>query len=200
MIPILIPVLSLSFSAVVTFYLNRTDHSCSLQIKLSAHSVIDVIFYVILVLLILGLFVIVSLLLYFYSKFWTTHGVTRRARWLLLEFTVLPALLLTEFALVALLSWIDDSYTVIVFAELAFFMKLVILLVLLTLVYLPDIHYHSICKCFKGAPDQRPLLVNSGTQHTNPASVWDHANVPSYTVYSPPPEMSVCVTDTNDTL
>ena len=113
---------------------------------------------------------------------------------------MLLALLLTELALAALVSWIHKSYTVIVFAELAFFLELVILLVLLTLVYLPEIHCHSFCKCFKGAPDQRPLLVNSGTQHTNPASVWDHANVPSYTVYSPPPEMTDCVTDTIHTL
>ena len=53
MIHILIPVLSLSVSAVVTFHLNRTDHNCIPPIKYSVHSLIDVIFYVILVLSVL---------------------------------------------------------------------------------------------------------------------------------------------------
>ena len=59
---IVISVLALSFSAVdiYTFYLNRTDHNCNPQIKLS--SVIGSIFLVIFVSLILGLFVIVFLL------------------------------------------------------------------------------------------------------------------------------------------
>ena len=71
MIHILILVLFLPFSAVVTFYL---DHSCNLQIKFSAHSIIDVIFHVILVLLILGLFVIVFLLLYFLHLHWWLYS------------------------------------------------------------------------------------------------------------------------------
>ena len=41
MIHVLIPVLSLSFSAVVTFYLKGTDHSCNPQIMLSAYSLIE---------------------------------------------------------------------------------------------------------------------------------------------------------------
>ena len=110
------------------------------------------------------------------------------------------ALLLTELVLLLLIYSRHKDYTTVIVNELAIFVELVIVLVVVVVVYLPDIHCHSFCKCFKGAPDQRPLLVNSGTQYTNPASVWDHANDPSYTVYSPPPEMSDCVTDTTCTL
>ena len=96
MIYILIPVLSLSFSAVVTFYLKRTELS-----DFVSHD----IFYVILVVLILGLFVIVFLLLYFHRKYSTTRGITRRAKCLLLEFSVLLVLLLTELVLLLSIYW-----------------------------------------------------------------------------------------------
>ena len=191
MIHILILVLSLSFSAVVTFYLKRTELS---------DSVTHDIFYVTLVVLILGLFVIVFLLLYFHRKYSTTRGITRRAKWLLLEFSVLLVLLLTELVLLLSIYWTHKYCTALIVNELSIFVQLVIVLAIVVVVYLPDIHHHKYCKCFKAAPDQRPLLVNSGTQHTNPASVWDHANDPSYTVYSPPPEMTDCVTDTTCTL
>ena len=181
-IHILITVLSLSFSAVVTDFIS------------------DDIFYVILVVLILGLFVIIFLLLYFHRKYSTTRGITRRAKWLLLEFSVLLALLLTELVLLLSIYWTRKYYTALIVNELSIVVVLVTLLAVVVVVYLPDIHHHKYCKCFKAAPDQRPLLVNSGTQHTNPASVWDHANDPSYTVYSPPPEMTDCVTDTTCTL
>ena len=92
---------------------------------------------------------------------------------------------------------IHNDYIVIVLDEISFLVESAILLALVIVVYQPDIHCH---KCFKEAPDQRPLLVNSGTQHTNPASLWDHANDPSHTVYNPPPEMSDCVTDATCTL
>ena len=190
-IHILIPVLSLSFSAVVTFYLKQIVFS---------DFVTDVIFSGILVVLILGLFVIVFLLLYFHRKYSTTRGITRRAKWLLLEFSVLLVLLLTELVLLLSFYLIHKHCTTVIVGKLSIVVVLVTLLAVVVVVYLPDIHCHKYCKCFKGAPDQRPLLVNSGTQYTNPASVWNHAKDPSYTVYCPPPEMSDCVTDTTCTL
>ena len=190
-IHILILIVSLSFSAgVIVVY-----HNCSPQI-----TVINIILYVILALLILGLLVIIFLLLYFHRKYSTTRGITRRAKWLLLEFSVLLVLLLTELVLLLSIYRIHKYYTAVIVNKLSIVVELVTVLAVVVVVYLPDTHYHTFCKCFKGAPDQRPLLVNSGTQHTNPASVWDHANVPSYTVYIPPPEMTDCVTDTTCTL
>ena len=196
MVHILIPVLPLSFLAVATFYPNGNDFNCEPQ---KIFSSVKFTFYVITVLLILGCFVMVALLLYFYGRFWTTQcrGITRRAKWLLLQFSVLLALLLTESILEALFTLIHNAYTIIVLDELVFIVKLVISLALVAVVYLPDIHCHKYCK---EAPDQRSLLINSDTQPTNPSSVWDHANDPSYTVYKPPPEMSDCVTDATRTL
>ena len=110
------------------------------------------------------------------------YTITRRTKYLLLEFSELLGLLTG----LALTPWIHDDYITVTII-LVKYLQLVILLVLVALVYLPDIHCHRFCKCFKRAPDQRPLLVNSGTRHTNPASVWGHANDPSYTVYNPPP-------------
>ena len=135
--------------------------------------------------------------MYLCGKYSKTHGITRRTKWLLIEFSVMFVLLLAKFVVDFSLYQINEYYTLVIVHELDTFLDLVIVLVLTILVYLPDIHY---CKRLKGAPDQRLLLVNSGTQHTNPASVWDHANVPSYTVYNPPPEMTDCVTDTTHRL
>ena len=53
------------------------------------------------------------------------------------------------------------------------------------------------CKCFRKSPLREPLLLVSNTerQQTNPDSVWDHRNVPSYTATNYPNEMSDCRTD-----
>ena len=58
-----------------------------------------------------------------------------------------------------------------------------------------DIWY---CKCCcRRSPDRAPLLPVNDTegQQTNPISVWDHRNVPSYTVTNVPYDMSDCRTD-----
>ena len=188
---ILIILLSAAFSVLVIVFLNE-DQECNPQKAI----------YVLLVLVIVGLSVILILLVYLCGKYSKTHGITRRAKWLLVEFSVLFILLLTKLVLDFSTYQIHEYYTLVIFQELRTFLDLVIILTLIILVYLPDVHCHNnnCCKCFKRAPDQRPLLVNSGTQHTNPASVWNHANDPSSTVYNPPPEMSDCVTDATRTL
>ena len=185
-IHVLIIVLSASFSALIPV-LHNEDSECNPRSTL----------YIILATVITSLFVIIILLVYLCGKYSKTHGITKRTKWLLIEFSVMFVLLLAKFVVDFSLYQINEYYTLVIVHELDTFLDLVIVLVLTILVYLPDIHY---CKRLKGAPDQRPLLVNSGTQHTNPASVWDHANVPSYTVYNPPPEMTDCVTDTTHKL
>ena len=138
-IHILIPILSLSFSAGV-LVVHKRDDNCSPQI-----TVINIILYVILALLILGLLVIIFLLLYFHTKYSTTRGITRRAKWLLLEFSVLLALVLTELTLLLSIYWIHKYYTAVIVVELAIFVKLVTLLAVVVVVYLPDTHYHKYC-------------------------------------------------------
>ena len=53
------------------------------------------------------------------------------------------------------------------------------------------------CKCCRRSPDRAPLLPVNDTegQQTNPVSVWDHRNVPSYTVTNLPYDMSDCRSD-----
>ena len=54
------------------------------------------------------------------------------------------------------------------------------------------------CKCCcRRSPDRAPLLPVNDTegQQTNPVSVWDHRNVPSYTVTNLPYEMPDCRSD-----
>ena len=50
---------------------------------------------------------------------------------------------------------------------------------LVAVVYLPNTHCYKYCKWFDEAPEQRPLLINSDAQHTNPSTVWNHANDPT---------------------
>ena len=52
------------------------------------------------------------------------------------------------------------------------------------------------CRC-RRSPDRAPLLPVNDTegQQTNPISVWDHRNVPSYTVTNLPYDMSDCRSD-----
>ena len=54
------------------------------------------------------------------------------------------------------------------------------------------------CKCrCRRSPGRAPLLPANDTeeQQTNPVSVWDHRNVPSYTTANRPYEMSDCRSD-----
>ena len=54
------------------------------------------------------------------------------------------------------------------------------------------------CKfCCRRSPGRAPLLPVNATegQQTNPISVWDHRNVPSYTVTNLPHDMSDCRSD-----
>ena len=52
------------------------------------------------------------------------------------------------------------------------------------------------CKCcFRKSPSRIQLLPVTEGQQTNPVSVWDHRNVPSYTVTNLPYDMSDCRSD-----
>ena len=196
MIHILLPVLFVTFAALEEFVF---DYSASLCKKRECgpeskyFSGGSAIVYALLAFVVVVLFVTIIILVYFWVKFCKTRGITRQTKWLLLKLSVLLILLITEIGLQISVYRGHKMYVKLTFAELAIILVLVILLTILVLVYLPS---HKWCKCFKRAPNQIPLLLNSGTQQTNPVSVWDHANDPSVTVYNPPPEMSDCVTDT----
>ena len=193
MIHILLPVLSVTFAALEGFVFDNSASLCKKRECGPENKYFSAMSYALLAFVVVVLFVTIIILVYFWVKFCKTRGITRQTKWLLLKLSVLLVLLVTEIGLQISFYWGHKMYVELTFGELAIILELVILLAILALVYLPS---HKWCKCFKRAPNQIPLLLNSGTQQTNPVSVWDHANDPSVTVYNPPPEMSDCVTDT----
>ena len=142
------------------------------------------IWYIFLLFILIGLFINIILLGYFHIKFCRAPGITRRSKWLLLR---LSALFVSLVSVVSnFLFYTFYTRFVLEVSLITTILILVVMLTLLALVYLPNI---QCCKSCMRSPDQAPLLPNSSADNTNPPSVWDH-NVPSYTVYSPPPEMS----------
>ena len=82
---------------------------------------------------------------------------------------------------------------------LAIYANVVVMLYLILSILVVSVnHLIWCCKCcFRRSPDHAPLLPVNDTegQQTNPISVWDHRNVPSYTVTNLPYDMSDCRSD-----
>ena len=71
--------------------------------------------------------------------------------------------------------------------------KLVFVPAMLVLIYSPNTSCTSKCCCPTVKKETAPLLPQQSEEsHTNPQSVWDHANDPSYTPSYHPLEMSDC--------
>ena len=197
-IHLIIQILSLSYAIGVIFFDNVLamcrDHKCTEPKDQLGLNVFSCAFLALpLVLLIITIF----LLGYFCIKFRRNKTVTRRTKWPLFKLSMLILLLITELARNAI-NLKYQNLTTLIIGEVFFsnsLFELAALLTLLALVHLPSIQCREWCKCFKRACNQTPLLPNSGLQHTNPESVWDHANVPSITVTHLPLEMSDCETD-----
>ena len=67
---------------------------------------------------------------------------------------------------------------------------------MLVLIYSPNTSCTSKCCCPARKKETAPLLPQQSEEsHTNPQSVWDHANDPSYTPSYHPLEMSDCRED-----
>ena len=198
-IHLIIQVLSLSYTTGAIFFDNVLttcrDHKCTAP----EHNFEQNVFYYTFLALPLALLItIIFFLAYFCIKFRRNKIVTRRTKWPLFKLSILILLLTTELAVIAAFNLKYLKLTTLIAAEVFFsnsVFELPILLTLLAFIHLPSIQYREWCKCFKRACDQAPLLPNSGLQHTNPESVWDHANVPSVTVTHLPLEMSDCETD-----
>ena len=177
-------VLSLSLVAVEIFSNTSICKSCENGQYFSGTRIVT-IWYIFLLFILIGLFINIILLGYFHIKFCRAPGITRRSKWLLLRlfalFVSLVSVVVSNFLFYTLYTRFVVEVSVI-----ATIFILVVMLTLLALVYLPHI---QCCKSCMRSPDQAPLLPNSSADNTNPPSVW-HRNVPSYTFYSPPPEMS----------
>ena len=169
------------------------DHMCTdLTYRLRR----NVFFYTFLAIPLIILILTIFLLGYFCIKFRRNKTVRSRTKGPLFKLCTLILPLITELAVIATVNLKYLNLTRLIIGEVFFsLIGLAALLTLLALLHLPSIQSCERCKCFKRACDQAPLLPNSGLQHTNPESVWDHANVPSVTVTNLPLEMSDCVTD-----
>ena len=194
-IHLIILILSLSYATEAVFFDNFLtmcrDHKC---IEGKDQLGFIIFSYASLVIPLIILIIAILFLGYICIKFRRNKTVTRRTKWPLFKLSILSLLLTTELAMNVFVYYLN--LTTLIIEEVFFsLIRLAVLLMLLALVYLPSIQRREWCKCFKRACDQAPLLPNSGLQHTNPESVWDHANVPSVTVTNLPPEMSDCETD-----
>ena len=198
-IHLIIQILSLSYATGAVFFDNYLtmcrDHKC---IERKDRIGLSIFYFAFLVIPIILLIITILFLVYFCIKFRRNKTVTRRTKWPLFKLSILILLLITELAIIALFNLKYLNGTTLIIEEVFFsnsLVELAALLTLLALVHLPSIQCCEWCKCFKRACDQTPLLLNSGLQHTNPESVWDHANVPSITVTHLSLEMSDCETD-----
>ena len=198
-IHLIIQILSLSYATGAVFFDNYLtmcrDHKC---IKRKDRIGLNIFNFAFLVIPIILLIIAILFLVYFCIKFRRNKTVTRRTKWPLFKLSILILLLITELAIIPLFNLKYQNMTTLIIEDVFFsnsLVELAALLTLLALVHLPSIQCCERCKCFKRACDQTPLLLNSGLQHTNPESVWNHANVPSITVTHLPLEMSDCETD-----
>ena len=195
-IHIIIQILSLLYATGEVFFENVLPrcrhHKCT---ELKDQLGLNVFSYASLLLSLILLIIAILFLGYFCIKFRRNKTVTRRTKWPLFTLSILILLVTTELAMNAINIKYKNFTTSIIGEVLFSLIGSAVLLTLLALVHLPSIQCRERCKCFKRACDQTPLLPNSGLQHTNPESVWDHANVPSITVTHLPPEMSDCETD-----
>ena len=88
----------------------------------------------------------------------------------------------------------EEEYTSIFVGINSSLLELCFFVTIMALLHLPS----SECCRRNKAPrenERMALLAASNIQGTNPPSVWNHANVPSHTVFEPPPEMTECVTE-----
>ena len=187
----LVHLLSLSVAAVEVLSDKNICKSCEDEKYFTSIIAVN---YFLLAFTLIGLFVNIILLGYFYIKFCRAPAITKRSKWLLLRLSAVFVSLVSVVVCYTLLYFIQTYYVKIIVkvGEITSIVTLVAMLTLLAFVYLPNI---QCCKsCCERAPDQTPLLPNSIAGNTNPPSVWNH-DVPSYTVYNPPPEMSDYVTN-----
>ena len=186
-IHIIITVLSVVFSTGEEFF-DSTNDLCLDRIC-SSHFDGTIVAYVILSLVVFILLCTVLSLVYVYVRYWKTVGIASRVRWTLLRCCIMLGILVADLAIELLFYWIDqgEEYTSIVVGEITInssLLEISFLLLLTTLLFFPR------SKCVKYNSQRTPLLARSNLQCTNPPSLQDQANVPSYTVFSPPPEMS----------
>ena len=196
-IHLIIQILSLSYAIGTVFFDNVLtwcrDHKCIERNDQVVWNVFNLTFSFLPIIIVI---ITIFPLGYFCIKFRRNQTVKRRTKWPLFKLCILILLLITELAMNVIVNLKYQNFTTYIIGEVFFsLIEMAVLLTLLPLVHLPSIQYREWCKCFKRACDQAPLLPNSGLQHTNPESVWDHANVPSVTVTHLPLEMSDCETD-----
>ena len=150
---------------------------------------------------VLTLFITFLTLALVYHRFRDAVVLTNRTRQVMLKVFIL--FLATDAAFIgdAIVSASIKKYTFeMKVAQSIFFtaVKLMFVPALIVVMYSPNTGLRSMCSCCSLAGSERaPLLQphQSEKQHTNPDSVWDHANVPSYTPSYHPLEMSDCKTD-----
>ena len=152
--------------------------------------------YIIMMFLIFVIVLVAIVLVYVYVRFFRISGVTRRVKWAMTKFFTMLTLLVTTMALEISFYWMyeEEEYTSILVGEILINSSLLELCFFVTIM--------ALCTC-------QAVNVAEGTRHLektrewlfllhqtyNPPSVWNHANVPSHTVFEPPPEMTDCVTE-----
>ena len=143
---------------------------------------------------VLALCITILILARTYCKYRSVIVLTRNTK--LVMFKVFFFLLITYATFIgdAILAVSVENTFAMRMTQFTYFiaMALIFLTVLIILLYFPNMICIRNCICQQHSKRERePLLQRSEEVPTNPKSVWDHANVPSYTSYHPL-EMSDC--------
>ena len=130
-----------------------------------------------------------------YCKYRSVIVLTRNTK--LVMFKVFFLLLITYGAFIGDVIFavsVENTFVMRITQSIFFFAtKLMYLPVLIVLMYFPNTICIRNCFCQQCARRERePLIQQSEEAPTNPDSVWDHTNAPSYTSYHPQ-EMSDCI-------
>ena len=138
------------------------------------------------------LFISLVILLLFFIKFLGNHSINKTIKNIILKLGFLFVISVLAVTIFVLIFKPLISHPVAVFIFTIFFILLSVSVLILN--YPLDTWC---CMCFRKSPLRVPLLPINNTegQRTNPDSVWDHRNVPSYTATNYPNEMTDCETD-----
>ena len=137
------------------------------------------------------LFMSLVILMFFFIKFLRNHTVKKSIKIIILKLGFLFVVGFFPVIFYSLSQCLLVSELTVFFIFTVFY--ILFLLSVLVLNYPLDTWC---CKCFRKSPLHEPLLpINNTGQQTNPDSVWDHRNVPSYTATNYPNEMSDCETE-----
>ena len=129
----------------------------------------------------------------FLMKFFRNQNIALSIKYMIIKLIFILIIYITFNIASIFISIEIDSFS---FWSIVFYFNVEVLIYFIFSILVVSLN-HPIWWCCRRSPDRAPLLPVNDTegQQTNPISVWDHRNVPSYTVTNLPYDMSDCRSD-----